>query len=209
MVPKVTSLRVDNATTACRTDDMIPEMLLLRFRGRNCIEARAGSLWRALLDIDPTDSPKLDRLFPADLMDSLLTVSPASGETKLRFWRLHLDVGCSRRLVEAQVLSNPAGEHVILLRDITLATRAQANLDQGAALVATLSPRELQVLRLVVCGEPNKSVAANLAISEKTVEKHRARIMQKTGARHAADLIRMTYPVVDDLMSLRKLDAAG
>lgn len=54
----------------------------------------------------------------------------------------------------------------------------------------SLTPREKQVLNLIMDGEPNKRIAFRLGISEKTVEFHRANMMSKIGARSSADLIR-------------------
>lgn len=54
----------------------------------------------------------------------------------------------------------------------------------------TLTPREREVLDLVVSGEPNKRIAFRLGISEKTVEFHRANVMAKMAAKSSADLIR-------------------
>jgi two-component system response regulator FixJ len=54
-----------------------------------------------------------------------------------------------------------------------------------------LSPRERQVLDLVVAGETNKGVARHLDISERTVEIHRANVMRKMRARSLADLVLM------------------
>jgi len=47
---------------------------------------------------------------------------------------------------------------------------------------ASLTPRELQVLRLAARDEPNKRIASRLGISIKTVECYMNRVMQKTGA---------------------------
>lgn len=54
-----------------------------------------------------------------------------------------------------------------------------------------LTPRERQVLNLVVAGETNKGVARRLAISERTVEIHRANVMRKMRAKSLADLVMM------------------
>lgn len=56
--------------------------------------------------------------------------------------------------------------------------------------LAVLSARETEILNLISTGLTNKAVARAANISEKTVEKHRANIMRKLGARSAADLIR-------------------
>lgn len=58
--------------------------------------------------------------------------------------------------------------------------------------LSTLTPRERQLLKLLVSGMANKQIAAELGISVKTVENHRASLMQKTGALNAADLTRMS-----------------
>jgi len=62
---------------------------------------------------------------------------------------------------------------------------------QLAAKFNALSTRERQVLDAVVEGQANKVIAADLGISEKTVEAHRKRTMEKTGARVVAELIKM------------------
>jgi FixJ family two-component response regulator len=58
------------------------------------------------------------------------------------------------------------------------------------ARIASLSPREREVLEAVVAGRANKRIAAALGISIKTVEVHRARVMDKMGAGSVADLVR-------------------
>ena len=57
--------------------------------------------------------------------------------------------------------------------------------------LAELTEREREVMRLVVDGMTNKAAAAELGISEKTVEVHRARVMRKTGARTFSALVRL------------------
>ena len=62
---------------------------------------------------------------------------------------------------------------------------------KATAKLALLSPRELQVLKGLLAGRPNKSIAYDLQISPRTVEIHRARLMDKTGARSLSELIRL------------------
>jgi two-component system response regulator FixJ len=54
-----------------------------------------------------------------------------------------------------------------------------------------LTPREREVLGRVIAGASNKEAGRMLGISPRTVEVHRARIMEKLGARNAADLVRI------------------
>jgi FixJ family two-component response regulator len=60
------------------------------------------------------------------------------------------------------------------------------------AQLAALSPRERDVLQLLVRGMSNKAIANKLQISARTVEDHRARIGIKTGAHNLEQMIRLT-----------------
>jgi FixJ family two-component response regulator len=55
----------------------------------------------------------------------------------------------------------------------------------------TLTPRERQVLALVVTGLLNKQIAGELGTTDLTVKAHRGRVMRKMGAGSLADLVRM------------------
>jgi FixJ family two-component response regulator len=72
---------------------------------------------------------------------------------------------------------------------------ADGDLSQMQQRFQTLSPRELQVMRLVTAGKMNKQVAGDLGISEITVKIHRGAAMRKMGARTLADLVRMAEAV--------------
>ena len=54
-----------------------------------------------------------------------------------------------------------------------------------------LTPREREVLQLITNGQSNKEAGRDLGISPRTVEVHRARVMEKLGARNTADLMRI------------------
>ena len=56
---------------------------------------------------------------------------------------------------------------------------------------ATLTPREREVMALIVEGKANKVVGAELGLSQRTVEVHRANVMDKMGARSLAELVRL------------------
>jgi len=69
--------------------------------------------------------------------------------------------------------------------------------DQEAAVaerMSLLTPREHEVMTLVVVGKANKVIAIELSISERTVELHRGRIMKKMQARSLAELMRAVLP---------------
>lgn len=57
--------------------------------------------------------------------------------------------------------------------------------------LASLTPREREVLRLVTHGKANKVMAAELGVSQRTIEIHRARVMEKMAAASLAQLVRM------------------
>ena len=57
--------------------------------------------------------------------------------------------------------------------------------------LTSLTPREREVLSLITRGKPNKVVAGDLGVSQRTVEIHRARVMEKMGASSFAQLVRM------------------
>lgn len=70
-----------------------------------------------------------------------------------------------------------------------------AGVDNGKAFevrgFAQLTPREREVLQLIASGQSNKEAGRLLGISPRTIEVHRARVMEKLGARNTADLMRI------------------
>ena len=86
-----------------------------------------------------------------------------------------------------------------LLTAISGAIAAGARVRDEAAAVADitkrlamLTPREREVLDHLVAGQPNKTIAYDLGSSPRTVEVHRARVMEKMGVRSLPELVRMT-----------------
>jgi two-component system CheB/CheR fusion protein len=63
--------------------------------------------------------------------------------------------------------------------------------ESAAHHIADLTPRQRQIMDLVLAGHPSKNIAADLGISQRTVENHRASIMKRTGSQSLPALARM------------------
>ena len=70
-----------------------------------------------------------------------------------------------------------------------------AEIDELRSRFDALSARQRQVMELTVAGLSNKEIAQQLELSTKTVENHRAWVMERIGARNLADLVRMAMQV--------------
>lgn len=66
-----------------------------------------------------------------------------------------------------------------------------ASRETAATTIASLTPRQHQVMDMVLAGHPSKNIAADLGISQRTVENHRASIMDKTGSKSLPALARL------------------
>lgn len=67
--------------------------------------------------------------------------------------------------------------------------------NEALNLFASLTPRETEVMEFVVGGKHNRDIAAELGISTRTVEVHKARMMDKLGVNSVADLVRMRLQI--------------
>ncbi len=70
--------------------------------------------------------------------------------------------------------------------------QSRAELDEIQQRLATLTPREREVLTHVVSGQLNKQIANDLGTVEKTIKVHRARVMEKMKVNSVAELVRLT-----------------
>jgi len=71
------------------------------------------------------------------------------------------------------------------------ARQAREQRESTESRMATLTPREREVLMHVIAGRLNKQIAADLGTAEKTIKVHRARGLEKMRVRSVADLVRM------------------
>lgn len=66
---------------------------------------------------------------------------------------------------------------------------------ETSAVLDRLTPRQREVMALILVGHPSKNIAADLCISQRTVENHRAAIMHRTGATSLPALVRLSLGV--------------
>ena len=131
-------------------------------------------------------------------------MAKAGEDLPILFLTGHADVSASVRAMKAgavDFLEKPLNDQALLdaVQHALVRARAlraaRAEREGIARRVATLTPREREVLALVVAGLPNKLVADRLGASEKTDKVHRARVMQKMRADSLAHLVRLAQVV--------------
>ena len=90
--------------------------------------------------------------------------------------------------VDEQNLINSVEEALMKSRDY-VARKITA--DHIKSFLNTLSPRELEIFRLIITGKLNKQIASDLNIAEHTVKIHRGNITKKLGVKSVAEMVRM------------------
>lgn len=124
----------------------------------------------------------------------------AGVEIPIIFITAHGDIPMTKRAMKAgaiEFLTKPFGKKDLLdaiahgLDRDRLRRKEQANLSVLQSRLDELTPRERQVMDLVVTGLINKQIATQLELSEVTVKIHRGRVMQKMQAASLADLVRI------------------
>jgi len=113
----------------------------------------------------------------------------------------HGDVSTARAAFKADAvdfLEKPFDDAKLIAAIDEALTRARANQSaqqrrkRSANLLSELTPREREVMELVVLGRHNRDIGPALGISVRTVEVHKARLMSKLGVDNVADLVRIS-----------------
>jgi FixJ family two-component response regulator len=113
----------------------------------------------------------------------------------------HGDVGTARAAFKADAvdfLEKPFddGKLIVAIDEALARARSVHNEQQrriqSASLLGELTPREREVMQLVVLGRHNREIGPALGISVRTVEVHKARLMSKLGVDNVADLVRIS-----------------
>lgn len=116
----------------------------------------------------------------------------------------HGDVGSAREAFRASAvdfLEKPLVQEKLLQAINEALALQQQDVQHSVArnealnLFASLTPRETEVMEFVVGGKHNRDIAAELGISTRTVEVHKARMMDKLGVNSVADLVRMRLQI--------------
>jgi FixJ family two-component response regulator len=121
-------------------------------------------------------------------------------EEQLVFITGHGDISmCSQAMKAGAVdfLPKPFGDEQLLecvaraLSRSSKQRKRSVEKSEARQRLDSLTPREFEVMQLVVAGMLNKQIAGELAIAEKTVKVHRGRVMQKLGVTSVAQLVRL------------------
>jgi FixJ family two-component response regulator len=132
-------------------------------------------------------------------LDLQMELAKSGVEMPIVFLTGHGDIPMSVRAMKAgavEFLTKPFGKQELLgaiqealLRDGEARKHKSESFELQKRL-ATLTPRERQVLALVVAGRLNKQIAGELGTTDLTIKVHRGRVMRKMGADSLADLVR-------------------
>jgi two-component system, LuxR family, response regulator FixJ len=152
--------------------------------------ARTFKIGCVLLDVHLPGMSGLEVQAQLHMMRNDLSVIVMTGEGDIHTAVRAMKAGA------ADFLEKPYSDHA-LLRAIEAAFVQEHRLDRDSEIeeatrrVAILTPREREVLEGLLAGKPNKLIAYHLGISVRTVEVHRARMMERLGLRQLAEAVRL------------------
>lgn len=175
--------------------------LLLQLRGYSSVCFQDGGDFLAAVDTAARGCILLDLRMPGiGGLEVIAGLAARSIDIPVIILTAHGDVATTRAALKAgafDFLEKPIDEGP-LLKTVAAAIARDAEIqvrkDRRATIhqqISRLTPRERQVLKLVVNGHHNREVARDLGISPRTVEVYKARVMDKLQVDRLADLIRL------------------
>ncbi len=177
--------------------------LLLRLHGYACIPHASGDLFLDAVEPEqPVGIVLLDLRMPGRSGTEVQAELAARGMAwPVILLTAHGDAASARATLKAgavDFIEKPIDDE-LLLAALAQATALAAAAEENAARkaetdrrLARLTPREKQVLAMVIDGRHNREVAAALGISPRTVEVYKARLMDKLDVERLPDLIRLS-----------------
>jgi two-component system, LuxR family, response regulator FixJ len=195
------NLPLDSLVCVVDDDESICRSLARLFRSaRLAVQTFASApAYLARKRLDQPSCLVLDVQLPG--LDGLeLQQELADGEEQIVFITGHGDIPMCARAMKAgaiDFLTKPV-EDEALLTAVSRALERSAKIHKRRAERAAarsrldkLTPREFEVLKLVIAGLLNKQIAAELGAAEKTVKVHRGRVMEKMGVASVPELVRL------------------
>ena len=167
-----------NASQACQTArELSPDVVVMDIAlpGTSGIEATRRML---------KDQPQL-RILMFSMYDDAIYASRALEAGALGY----LSKATAPEVLVQAIYAVSRGERYVSA-DVA-ANMARSLIQPGKSEIGALTPREFEVLRLLVQGEPVRSIGEKLGLSEKTVANHQSAIREKLGARNSAQLARL------------------
>ncbi len=175
--------------------------LLLRSHGRTTLSYASAEQFLARIDrLEPGCAIIDVRLPGLDGIGLLRALNAQNAGVPVVIVTGHADVALAVQAMKdgaVDFVEKPYTEEAMLgAVDAAIARARDARVvraaaEQATARLATLTPRERDVLQRLLEGFPNKMMAQDLGISPRTVEIHRAKVMEKLACRSLADVIRL------------------
>jgi FixJ family two-component response regulator len=153
--------------------------------------ARADAPACLVLDVDLPDGSGLDVPRELEAMQSPIPVIFITGHGTIPMSVRAMKAGALEFLTKPFLDEELIGAIRVALERDRAARLTRDEVAEIRRLMATLTPREADVLKLVVTGKMNKQIASELGTAEQTVKQHRGRVMRKLNADSVAELVRL------------------